>query len=106
MSLLGKMLQGAGISGDREDWSKPCIYACETHTEVAEVAFTWDEITLVRAYKVDLMTTDEMRVIVSFGNPEKVLVLSEEQEGFEAFIRTAERKLTFPEGWSERLIKP
>ena len=106
MDLLGTMLQGAGILRDREDWTKPCIYACETHAEVAEVAFTWDEINVVRAHKIDLMTTDEIRVVVSFGSPEKVLELSEEQEGFEVFIRTAERKLSLPKGWSDCLIKP
>ena len=106
MGLLGKVLRGAGILRDREDWTKPCIYACETHTEVADVSFTWDEINAVMAYKIDLMTTDETRVVVSFGRPEKVLKLSEEQEGFEVFIRTAERKLFFPEGWWERLVKP
>ena len=106
MGLGAEVLRGAEILRDREDWTKPCIYACETHTEVAEVAFTWDEINVVRAHKIDLMTTDEIRVVVSFGSPEKVLELSEEQEGFEVFMHTAERKLSFPEGWSERLIKP
>jgi hypothetical protein len=106
MGLVGKVLRVAGMLRDREDWTKPCIYACETHTEVAKVLFTWDEINVVMAYKIDLMTTDEIRVVVNFGRPEKVLELSEEQEGFEAFIRTAERKLSFPEGWSERLVKP
>ena len=106
MRFLGKILQCAGITGDREDRTKPCILASETHTEVAEVVFTWDQVTVVRAHKLDLMTTDEIRMVVSFGTPEKVLELSEEQEGFEVFIRTAERKLSFPEGWAERLIRP
>ena len=83
MGLLGKMLRGARKLRNREDWTEPCIYAFETHTEVAEVAFTWDEINVVRAHKIDLMTTDEIRVVVSFGSPEKVLELSEEQKGFE-----------------------
>jgi hypothetical protein len=106
MGLRGKTLRGAGISRDREDWTKPRIDACETHTKLAEVSFTWDEIDAVKAYKIDLITTDEVRVLVSYGRTEKVLELSEEQEGFEAFIRTAERKLSFPEGWCERLVRP
>jgi hypothetical protein len=106
MGLLRKVLRKAGTLREREDWTKPRIDTCETHTEVAEVSFTWDEIDAVKAYKIDLITTDEIRVFVSFGRPEKVLELSEEQEGFETFIRTAERKLSFPEGWPERLVKP
>jgi hypothetical protein len=106
MGLLGKTLRGAGILRDYKDWTKPRIDACETRTKIAEVSFTWDEIDAVKAYKIDLITTDEIRVLVSFGRPETVLELSEEQEGFETFIQTAERKLSFPKGWWERLVRP
>ena len=106
MGLLGKVLQVAGELRDSESRMKPRIDAFETHTQISEVSFTWDEIEAVEAYKIDLITTDEIRVLVSFGRPVKVLELSEEQDGFNAFIRTAERKLSFPEGWWERLVKP
>ena len=106
MGRLGKLLRRAGAVRVPEDWTKPRIGACETHTEVADVSFTWDEINALKAYKIDLLTTDEIRVVVCFGRPGQVLELSEEQDGFEAFIRTAERKLSFPEGWSERLVNP
>lgn len=106
MELLRKMLRGAGSLTDREDWKKPRIDACESHTEIADVSFTWDEIDAVKAYKIDLVTTDEIRLLVGFGSPEKLVELSEEQEGFAAFIRIAERRLSFPEGWWDRLVKP
>lgn len=106
MGLLGKTLRGAGVLRGREVSTKPRIDACETHIRIAEVSFTWDEIDAVKAHKIDLITTDEVRVLVSFGRPEMVLELSEEHEGFEEFIRTAERKLSLPQGWWERLVRP
>ena len=105
MELLRQMLRGAGWLPDREDWTKPRIDARESHTEIADVSFTWDEIDAVKVYKIDLVTTDEIRLLVGFGGPEKIVELSEEQEGFEAFIRIAERRLSFPEGWWDRLVK-
>ena len=106
MGLLGKILRGAGSLRDGKGWTKPRIDSFETHAQIAGVSFIWDEIDAVRANKIDLITTDEIRVLVSFGRLKKVLELSEEQDGFDAFIRIAERKLSFPEGWRERLVKP
>ncbi|MBZ2210103.1 hypothetical protein [Massilia soli] len=106
MGLLGKLLRWVGSARVPDDWTRPRIGACETHTKVSDVSFTWDEVNAIKAYKIDLLTWDEIRVVVSFGRPETVIELSEEQEGFEAFIRTAEQKLSFPKGWWERLAKP
>jgi hypothetical protein len=86
--------------------SKPRIDVSETHIMVDEMLIAWGDIGLVKAYKLDLFTIDEIRVLVGFGSPEKVLELSEEQEGFGLFIRAAEVKLSFPDGWWERLAKP
>lgn len=106
MGLLRKVLRGAGSLRDSGDSTTPKIIACDAYTEIAEESFTWDEIDAVRAYKIDLVTTDEIRILVGFVSSERLLELSEEQEGFEAFIRIAEPKLSFPEGWWERLVKP
>lgn len=70
-------------------WMTARIDAYETHVKVAAVPFTLDEINEIEAYKIDLITTDEIRVIVSFGRPENVLELSEEQAGLETFVRIA-----------------
>lgn len=86
--------------------SQAKIDVSETHVVVGAVSVTWSDIGVVSAYKLDLLTIDEIRVLVGFGNPEKVLELSEEQEGFEPFIRAAEAKLSFPDGWWEHLTTP
>jgi hypothetical protein len=74
--------------------------------KVKAVSIAWSDIGLVRAYKLDLFTTDEIRVLVFSVSSGKMLELSEEQAGFELFIRAAETKLSFPDGWQERLTKP
>lgn len=113
MELLRKMLRGAGSLPDREDWTKLRVHACESHTEIGDVSFTWDEIDAVKAYKIDLVTTDEIRLLVGFSSPEKLVELSEEQEGFEALSESLNEDSLFPKdggtGWSNlplRHVKP
>lgn len=105
MDLLRKVLRRAGSLPDRENWTNLPIDACESHTEIADTSFTWDEIAAVRAYKIDLVTTDEFAFWWASEGPEKLIELSKEQEGFETFIRIAERRLSFPEGWWDWLVK-
>lgn len=106
MNLLEKVIRGIRTFHDKGDPSKPRIVLNETRAEIADVSFTWDEIDIVEAYKIDLGTTDEVRILVRFGSPERSVTLSEEQEGFAAFMQAAESELSFPEGWWERLVRP
>lgn len=106
MSLLDKVLRTWRLSSDRNRPSQPKIDVAETHFAVGAISVPWVDVSVVRAYKLDLLTVDEIRVSVGFGNPEKILELSEEQEGFEDFIRTADAEFSFCAGWWERLIKP
>lgn len=106
MTVLKEIIRGVRSFYERKDPSKPHINVHENRIEVADVSFTWDEISVVEVYKIDLGTTDEVRVQVGFGNPEKAVVLSEEQEGFDAFIRAAEARFSFPDGWWARLVRP
>lgn len=104
--MLEKIILGVRSFHERKDPSKPHINVHENRIEVADMSFTWDEISVVEAYKIDLGTTDEVRIQVGFGSPAKAVVLSEEQEGFDAFIRAAEARFSFPEGWWDRLVRP
>lgn len=105
MSWVNKLLR-KGRPSDRNLWSQPKIDVAETEFAVGAVAVPWADVGVLRAYKLDLLTIDEIRVSVAYGNPEKNLELSEEQEGFEDFIRTADAKFSFCPGWWERLVKP
>lgn len=66
----------------------------------------WPSVRCIRAFKKDLMTSDE--VFLSFQNdtaPEYVEV-SEEDSGFAEFRVLIEKRFSFPDGWWESVLKP
>lgn len=66
----------------------------------------WSSIRCIRAYKKDLITTDE--VFLSFENdgiPEYV-EMSEEDPGFEEFRLFLETRFEFPALWWEAVLQP
>lgn len=66
----------------------------------------WSSIRCIRAFKKDLITSDE--VYLSFENdtaPEYVEV-SEEEAGFGEFRIHLENRFSFPVGWYEAVLKP
>lgn len=106
MSFFEKALQMRQLFSSRRPASRPKISVFETHIEADGVSIPWADIRVVTAYKIDLLTVDEIRMVVKFGTSDQVLELSEEQEGFEEFVRAAEVRLSFPSDWWERLAKP
>ena len=70
------------------------------------VRVLWSSIRCIRAFKRDLLTSDE--VLLSFENdaePEYIEV-SEEEPGFEEFRLEIEKRFSFPAGWWEAVLKP
>lgn len=70
------------------------------------VRVLWSSIRRIRAFKKDLLTSDE--VFLSFENdaaPEYVEV-SEEDPGFGEFRHHLENRFSFPVGWWEAVLKP
>jgi hypothetical protein len=68
---------------------------------------TWSAICRVYAYKVDLLTTDEIRLVIDYDDAKpKHIEVSEEQPGFEQFRNFIEQYFAFREGWWETVMKP
>lgn len=59
----------------------------------------WDEISRVLAFA----DADGMRIEVRAAHLEDAVVLAETQPGFDAFVRMADLRLTFPLAWWEAL---
>ena len=65
----------------------------------------WDDIIEIRAYKLDFLTTDEVRFSLSLRDG-TVFEMSEEQPGFAAFIEALKARFPTVQGWESRVIKP
>jgi len=59
----------------------------------------WDDVSRVLAYANE----DGMRIEVRAAHLDEAIVLAETQPGFDAFVRMADRRLTFPLAWWEAL---
>jgi hypothetical protein len=59
----------------------------------------WDDVSRVLAYANE----DGMRIEVRAAHLIEAIVLAETQPGFDAFVRMADRRLTFPLAWWEAL---
>ena len=67
----------------------------------------WNAIRRICAYKVDLLTTDEIRLVVDYDEAKPMHIeVSEEQPGFEQFRTFVEQYFAFREGWWETVMKP
>jgi hypothetical protein len=65
----------------------------------------WADVEQIRAFKLDLLTVDEVRFLFVLLSG-RAVEISEEQPGFEAAIASA--KVHFPSlsGWQDHIIKP
>jgi hypothetical protein len=67
--------------------------------------YFWNEIEQILAYKVDLFTTDDVRLDISF--PESTLTISEDIPGFSLFVEKLIQSLPGIAGdWEEKVIHP
>lgn len=66
--------------------------------------YAWHEIAEIKAYKVDLMTTDDVRLDISFSDV--VLTISEEIPGWPLFIDKLMRALpNILIDWEDKIIQ-
>jgi hypothetical protein len=70
------------------------------------VVVPWVLVYEVHAYKLDLLTADEVRLDVSVAADPSRVTLSEEMLGFSAFVSRAEAELGFPPNWWVAVVKP
>jgi len=65
----------------------------------------WDEIAKISAYKLDLLTTDEIRLVFVSHNGSS-MEISEENEGFPELFEMLEGRIPgFVDGWGS-VMKP
>lgn len=83
----------------------PAIQVSETHFCVGGKSVAWSAVHSIKGYKLDLVTVDEIRIIVAYDGGHTV-ELSEEQDGYETFIAKAEQRYRFPEAWRTVLAHP
>ena len=55
----------------------------------------WSAIRRISTYKIDLLTTDEIRLAFEHDDSELIFEVSEEQPGFGEFKRYVERRFAF-----------
>ena len=69
------------------------------------VCVRWASIRRILAYKLDLLTTDEVRIIFEQeGAP--TIEISEEQPGFEQLMTVVDSHFRFPDDWWASLKNP
>jgi len=68
------------------------------------IFYKWNEIEIITAYKLDLITTDDVRLNISFSN--MVLTISEEMPGWPLFIEKLMKAMPgIPGDWEEKVIE-
>jgi hypothetical protein len=66
---------------------------------VLDTVVPWDDVSRVLAYASE----DGMRIEVRAAHLDEAVVLADTRPGFDAFVRMADRRLTFPLAWWEAL---
>jgi hypothetical protein len=69
---------------------------------------SWSSIRRISTYKIDLVTTDDIRLLIEYDAALAVMEveLSEEQPGFHQLKSAVENHFDFPIGWWEAVMKP
>src|SRR5688500_12113210 len=69
---------------------------------------SWSSIRRISTYKMDLVTTDDIRLLIEYDGALAVMEaeLSQEQPGFDQLKRAMEDHFDFPIGWWEAVVKP
>ena len=75
----------------------PAVRAFPDCFATKDVVVPWDDVSRVLAFPGE----GGMRIEVRASHLEDAVVLAETQPGFDAFVRMADRRLTFPLAWWE-----
>ena len=78
---------------------RPAVRAFPDGFATIDAVVPWDDVSRVLAYANE----DGMRIEVRAAHLVDAIVLTETQPGFDAFVRMADRRLTFPLAWWEAL---
>ena len=102
MSLLDKIGHVLRSSPGRAD---PPILNSPFGFSVSGVVVTWPEILEIRANKLDLLTTDEVRFVFALTSGQ-VVEVSEEQHGFSQLVEALAVEFPDTRQWEAKVIPP
>jgi len=66
----------------------------------------WSLISSIKAFKLDLITYDQICLAVAVDGDDCYVQLSEEWPGFQELAEELESRFAFPEGWWDSVAKP
>ena len=66
----------------------------------------WSQIASIKAFKLDLITSDLICLAVEVDGNDRYIQLSEEWPGFKELAEKMEARFAFPEGWWDSVAKP
>jgi hypothetical protein len=101
VSILSKIRDAL----DPPDRGEPAIELVDSGFAVDDRVVYWSEVSEIRGYKLDLVTVDEIRLVLTTKSGDSIEV-SEDQAGFEVFAEAM--VLAFPStgDWHARLSIP
>ena len=71
-----------------------------------DVLVAWPAVNSIKAYKLDLITSDMICFEIEIGDVPLYLQITEEWIGFNEFAAALEVRFKFPEGWWEAVTFP
>ena len=83
----------------------PPICVSPTGFTISGHFVSWRDIQEISAYKIDLLTTDEVRFSLSISSKQDVTV-SEEQTGFNEFVTSLIAAFPSVSGWQTQIVNP
>jgi hypothetical protein len=108
------LFSGAGAAWFRKPWRATVRERIAANPEEftlhradgSRLIVPWSSVHLVRVFKVDLITTDDVLMRLEFDQPPCSLEISEEMDGFTEFAAVAGKRFDFPEGWRPEVTHP
>jgi len=73
---------------------------------VNDTVVDWSQIASIKAFKLDLITSDLICFAVEVDGKDHYMQLSEEWLGFKALAEALESRFAFPEGWWNSVAFP
>ena len=98
-SNIRQAFRANALSGD------PPISVSPTGFTISGHFVSWRDIQEISAYKIDLLTTDEVRFSLSISSKQDVTV-SEEQTGFNEFVTSLVAAFPSVSGWQTQIVNP
>ena len=101
MGILGRLKDA--MKARRQD--EPAILVQSDGFSIGDQRINWSDVNQIRAFKLDLVTTDEIRIV--FGLRSGSLVgVSEEQLGFDVLDAAMQTRFPSTRGWFAQVSQP